>query len=108
MVLAASSMHAIRHFDLEDRDTLLKMIKYEKNALTVIIAEADWLSLSTKVEALKKLNHMKEIIGFTHAVFDEQKLDLVYKGLELHDDDYFGNILSLRKHFSNYYSQKLR
>ena len=59
------------------------------------IDDADWMDDITKESARMKAKELGSHVGYPVELLDMNKLGERYKGLDLAEDDYIGNILRL-------------
>ena len=93
-------MYATTMFNADKRKKADEMTQYLRDATSKMLEEVDWMDDETKDEAKKKLKNMKHFIGYPDEVLNKEKIDDFYKGLNMVEEDYFGNVLKIHKHNS--------
>ena len=101
-------MYATTMFNADKIKKVDKMTQYLRNATSKMLEEVDWMDDETKDEAKKKLKNMKYFIGYPDEVLNKEKIDDFYKGLEMDENDYFGNVLKIYKHNSKHSDLRFR
>ena len=81
---------------------------YIRKAFVEILQKIDWMDDDTKKEAFDKMEKMHQTLAYPEEYLDKEKIDNIHKGLNMREDDYFGNILRLNIHFEKLYLLKLR
>ena len=107
-IYAVSSMYAKRIFDSKAKKEVVGMTKYLRKAFSKLLDELTWMDDETKVEARKKLENMRQFIGYPDEFLDQEKVDAIYDKVEMEENDYLGNVLKLSKYFTKYYALQLR
>ena len=107
-IYAVSSMYAKRIFDSKAKKEVVGMTKYLRKAFSKLLDELTWMDDETKVEARKKLENMRQFIGYPDEFLDQEKVDAIYDKIEMVENDYLGNVLKLSKYFTKYYALQLR
>jgi len=74
-----------RHFPPEAKERMTQLVANLVKAYEHSIAELDWMTDATKVEALDKLSKFTTKIGYPDEWRD-------YTALEIYADDYYGNV----------------
>jgi len=105
---AVGSLYVSKYFNEESKTTALEMVTDIRNQFELILDQVDWMDDSTREKAIKKAHGMVEHIGYPPELLDMKKLDDLYDGLELSNDDYFGNALNMTMFGTNYAFSKLR
>ena len=106
-------MYVQRHFSPVAKDATLEMISYVRRAFTKILKELvntqtfhfqsqffatdlqDWMDEKTKRKAKEKLDKMGQYIAYPEEVLEQTVIDNFFQGLEVEDDDAYGNALRL-------------
>ena len=104
----AGSMYARHIFDIEAKRQLEDMTDYVRKAFNEILQNIDWMDKDTKKEAFNKLEKMHQTLAYPEEFVDQDKIDGLYKGLIIKENDYFGNIMSLSIHLKKLKVLKLR
>ena len=77
---AASSMYIRRHFQKQDKDKVLEMVRYIRKSFESMIDNTSWMDDETKIKAKKKLNNMKQIIGYVDELLDDGLMKNLHAG----------------------------
>ena len=101
-------MYAKRIFDSKAKKEVVGMTKYLRKAFSKLLDEITWMDDETKVEARKKLENMRQFIGYPDEFLDQEKVDAIYDKVNMEENDYLGNVLKLSKYFTKYYALQLR
>ena len=64
---------------------------------TQILADADWMSSTTKVQAKEKLDKMKVNVAYPDWINDQKEVDKRYETFDVKDGNYIGTRLSGRR-----------
>ena len=78
---AIGSMYARRYFGKEQKNPIKEMVTYLKESFRDIIKETKWMSADTMKTALKKLDSMKEHIGYPEELLNNTIVDEYYRGI---------------------------
>ncbi|XP_015788391.1 neprilysin-1 isoform X2 [Tetranychus urticae] len=86
------------YFNEKARDDLLKLIGETKRQLRFQLEDSNWLDASTKLEALDKLSHMIDIVGYQDWIKDNSQLERYYFEIEnMRSEDLLDDILLMDK-----------
>ena len=102
------SMYARFIFNADSKEQVLDMTKYLRRSFSKILDDAEWMDEETKNKARKKLDNMKEHMAYPNELLNRAKVDGAYSELHPDEEDYFGNVLKLSKHVTQYSNLKLR
>ncbi|CAM6054377.1 unnamed protein product, partial [Sphagnum tenellum] len=61
------------------------------------LEDVDWLDDTTKHEAMNKLSTMKYFVGYPDEILNKTIVEEHFSGIEITEDDYFGNFIRLVK-----------
>jgi putative endopeptidase len=78
-------VYVARHFPPEAKERMLELVGNLTRAYEVSITELEWMTETTKVEALDKLSKFTPKIGYPDVWRD-------YSAVEIAEDDLFGNL----------------
>ena len=78
---AASSMYVRRYFQKQDKSKILEIIRYIRQSFTSMIDNSSWMDEDTKKNAKKKLNNMREIVGYVDELLDGELMERLHKGI---------------------------
>ena len=67
-----------------------------------------WMDDKTRARAHQKLSAIKEYIAYPPEILDNDKLNELYKGLEIRRDSFFENGINISMWSTNYHWSKLR
>jgi putative endopeptidase len=93
---ALGRIYVNKYFPASSKERMVQLIKNLQIALGERIAAQDWMSDSTKVNALLKLNTFYVKVGYPDKWIDMEKLTVDPK------KSYYENILECRKFWNNY------
>ena len=96
LATAVGSLYVQNYFKDHARKTAIEMVSEIKKQFLGTLDDADWMDDATKESARMKAKEMFSYVGYPVELLDMKKLGEQYKGLELAEDDYMGNILQLR------------
>lgn len=85
----AGRLYVEKHFDESAKAVIIDLVEHIRHALGERIKNLDWMSDTTKLKALEKLDTFMPLLGYPETWRS-------YKGLEL-GDNYFENIFAIRK-----------
>ena len=105
---AVGSLYVQKYFDEDSKKTAMDMVHRIKNQFEIILDEVKWMDNVTKEKAKKKAKGMVAHIGYPPELLDMKKLEGLYSGLELSENDYFGNALRTTIFGTDYAFSKLR
>ena len=83
-------VYVSKHFSPEKKQHMEQMVQNIIKAYKASFEKADWLSPSTKLEALKKLSTFKVNIGYPNKWKD-------YSGLDIKPNDLVGNVIRINQ-----------
>lgn len=105
---AIGAMYVRKYFQENAKSAALEMVADIRHEFEKILQDIDWMDESTKDKARSKASAIVEHIGYPTELMDKQKLENLYKGLELSSDDFLGNALNMTVFGTNYAYSKLR
>jgi len=105
---AVGALYVKKYFDEDSRRTANDMVFNIRKQFEHILDEIDWMDSTTRAKAKKKAESMVSHIGYPPELLDMKKLEDLYSGLELSENDYFGNALRTTIYGTDYAFSKLR
>lgn len=93
-------LYVKKYFDQNSKDRMLKLVKNVQETFAKRIQRLDWMSDSTKIQALKKLEAIVNKIGFP----DKWK---TYDGVVIKKDELFNNLRTISQYRYNEMVDKL-
>ena len=105
---AVGSLYVSKYFDEKSKSTALEMVTEIRSQFELILDQVEWMDDETKEKAKMKARAMVAHIGYPPELLDMTKLEDLYDGLELGEDDYFENALNMTIFGTNYAFSKLR
>ena len=78
---AASSMYVRRYFQKQDKSKVHEIVRYIRQSFRSMIDNSSWMDEDTKINAKKKLNNMKEIVGYVDELLDDKLMERLHKGI---------------------------
>lgn len=106
--IALSSYYVRHYFKEESKDTALELVKYIHKEFLNILDEIDWMDQETKKQARAKANTIKPYIGYPKELLNNTAVMNLYENLTISNDNYFQNIMRLRKWSTDYAFSQLR
>lgn len=102
MGFALGAMFVRKVFKGESKARVEEMINSIREAFQENMDSLEWMDSNTRQLAREKADHIKQMIGFPEFIMNSERLGNKYEGLELEEDNYFGNnikvnVLSLRE-----------
>jgi len=105
----AGSMYARKYFKHDAKQVMLEMASYIRTAFKEdILEKLDWMDDATKARALKKLDKMDQFIAYSDEFLEKDKVDGIYKTIEIVENDYLGNTLHLVRFWRRFFYNQLR
>jgi predicted metalloendopeptidase len=99
----------IRQYFREDaKHAATEMVGKLKLAFKNILQTVEWMDAVSREQALQKLEAMGSYIGYPDALWDDEKLDEYYKGLDINSTSFLQSILQINKFNDDKYYSKLR
>ena len=77
---AASSMYVRRYFKPKEKEVMLEMIDYIRKSFKSMVDTSSWMDENTKIEAIKKLDKMGQIIAYANEIIDENLMENLHEG----------------------------
>ena len=106
--VAVGSLYVRNYFDEDSRKIALDLVEEIRKEFLNIVDENTWMDEETKGKAEAKANSIVAHIGYPEELLDMDKIEELYAGLELVENDYFGNGNRLAKFGTDYSFSKLR
>ncbi|KAF5294753.1 hypothetical protein FQA39_LY00237 [Lamprigera yunnana] len=107
MGMALGKIFVERYFDYTSKNDTLQMAGEIRQSFREILLNSNWLDTHTKELALIKIDAMHLRIGYPKYILNLDQLSEKYKGIEIHTDTYFENIMNLLQHFSKVEQNKI-
>lgn len=95
MGMAVSWLFVDPTFHNNKAHKVLEMLEDIREAFSSLVFKTDWMDQKTKTATLEKSNKMTSYIGFPDWLFDEEKLDEYYKGIDLSETHYVDNVMQI-------------
>ena len=105
---AVGKMYVLEHFNQDAKKSMEEMVRDIKDEFALILDNISWMDPETKQRAHKKLRTIKDYIGYPEEILDNDKLEELYKGLEIDPNEYFKNGIHMSIWSTNYHWKKLR
>jgi len=105
---AVGSLYVSKYFDEKSKSTAQEMVAEIRNQFEIMLDNNDWMDDGTKERAKVKARGMVEHIGYPSELLDMKKLEDLYTGLEVRDDNFFGNGLNMTVFGTKFSFSKLR
>uniref|UniRef100_A0A3P9NY71 Endothelin converting enzyme like 1 n=1 Tax=Poecilia reticulata TaxID=8081 RepID=A0A3P9NY71_POERE len=91
--MALGALFVKKHFSLESKVKVQKLVEDIKHALDLRLQELDWMDEATKEAARAKLKHMMVMTGYPDFLLKDELIDQEY-GFDVNKKTYFKNILN--------------
>ncbi|KAG5316370.1 ECE1 enzyme, partial [Acromyrmex insinuator] len=95
MGMAVSWMFVDPTFHENKVNKVQEMLEDIREAFGSLVAKTDWMDQSTKTATLKKSQKMEYEIGFPTWLFNEEKLNEYYEGIDLSETRYLANMVQI-------------
>ncbi|XP_053316372.1 neprilysin [Spea bombifrons] len=95
-------------FSTDSKEMVKGMISEIRQVFLEMLEEQEWMDEETKKKAALKAFNMVEKIGFPEDVFDDEKLNELYAGLQFKEEEYFENRLKYKAYVQMIRSKMLR
>ncbi|KAK8787379.1 hypothetical protein V5799_022845 [Amblyomma americanum] len=106
--IALSSLY-VRHFFQEDaKGAALDMVQFIVREFVTILDGIDWMDEQTRQRARAKAQAIRPYIGYPDELLNDALVEEHYAKVQLKPDDYFENIMRLRKWSTDYAFGQLR
>lgn len=97
-----------KYFQEESKAAAQEMVDGIRKEFEVILNNVNWMDEETRESALHKLKAMATYIGYPDELMDNAKIEELYNGLEIDENNYLLSMLNMRVFGSNYTFSKLR
>jgi len=105
---AVGSLYVSKYFNENSKTVAQEMVTEIRKQFNTMLEGVEWMDEATKERAKGKAKAMVEHIAYPSELLDMTKLGELYKGLELSEEDYFGNGLKMSVFGTNHAFSKLR
>jgi predicted metalloendopeptidase len=78
---ALTGPYVMKYFPLEAKTETEQLIKNLETTLNIMITKLDWMDESTREAALKKLNAIKQFVGYPEWTLKQKDTDTFYEGV---------------------------
>ncbi|XP_071644793.1 endothelin-converting enzyme homolog isoform X2 [Temnothorax longispinosus] len=95
MGMAVSWLFVDPTFHNNKVNKVLEMLEDIREAFASLVIKTDWMDQSTKTATLEKSRKMGSEIGFPTWLFNEEKLNEYYKGIDLSETKYLENMIQI-------------
>jgi predicted metalloendopeptidase len=109
-IYVASSMYVKKYFKPEAKKEMIELTDYIRKAFEdIVLPSIDWMDEKVKEKAKKKLAEMDQFIAYSDEFLNKEKIDELYQGLEISENDLFGNSLKIYRFWRTFiYNRYLR
>jgi len=107
MDIALARYYIEKNFSPNKKEFSEKVIEYIKQSMMNRIPKMEWLDEETIEYAYKKVAAMTDIIGYQDFVLDTKAVYEMYKELEIKDNDFLSNMISVNKNEQIYMKRLL-
>jgi len=101
MDIAMARYYVEKYFSPGKKEYAEKMIEYIKQSMMNRIPKMEWLDEETKAYAYKKVAAMTNIVGYQDFLLDTKAIYELYQEVEIKEDDFFANMVSITKNSKN-------
>ncbi|XP_071446832.1 neprilysin-1-like [Hetaerina americana] len=108
MGMAVGALFIRDNFNHESKETALEMIRTIRDAFNDLLAENEWMDDETRGVAKEKADAINERIGYPEMLTRSQELSHEYEALNITEDCFIENILSVLKFDASQNLEKLR
>lgn len=105
---AIGSMFVRKYFNGPAKDMADNMVTNIMKEFKVMLDELTWMDPKTKKLAHQKADLITPHIAYPREILDNELLNEFYKGLEMKEEGYLKNIITLNKFINAYYVSQLR
>lgn len=95
--IAVGALYVRRYFDENSKRHAVELVNNIRNEFIKLLHDLPWMDETTKLHAIEKTKSMETHIAYPDELLDDKKLDEFYADLDIEADDYFGNMLKVRK-----------
>ncbi|XP_032667048.1 neprilysin-11 isoform X2 [Odontomachus brunneus] len=95
MGMAVSWMFIDQSLQNNKASKVLEMLKDIQEAFVSLVGEMDWMDQKTIAATLEKNRKMTSEIGYPEWIFDEEKLNYYYRGVDLSKTRFLENIVQM-------------
>ncbi|XP_022689226.1 membrane metallo-endopeptidase-like 1 isoform X3 [Varroa jacobsoni] len=106
--LSLSNLYVKNFFHEDSKDHALSMVKYITNEFLNIIKEVDWMDSATRLRAKNKAEAIVPYIGYPSELMNDTLLSDHYTNVSMKSDEYFKNVMQLRRWSTDYSFGQLR
>ncbi|XP_054155680.1 neprilysin-2-like, partial [Oppia nitens] len=94
---ALSHLYIKQYANNDDiREQATKLIETVRSKFRyTLLNNMSWIDNKTMIRALDKLDKMRILVGYPMDILDDQKINQLYKNININPDDFFGNILAI-------------
>ncbi|CAG4983508.1 unnamed protein product [Colias eurytheme] len=93
--LALSLLYVERHFDNASRVKALEMVSDVRAAFAESVSQLTWMDDTTRARTLRKLQAIRNFVGFPEWLLNTTRLDVHYKHAEVVEGNLFETFLKL-------------
>jgi len=108
LTIAVGSMYARKHFPLDKKNIADEMVTKIKKEFKIMLDELSWMDEPTRKEAHKKVDTMSPWIAYAKEILDNDLINEFYEGLEINEESFINNHLTLKKFINYYYNKEFR
>jgi len=105
---AVGSLYVSKYFNKKSKKRAEEMATEIRKEFLKMLGEVEWMDAITKKRAKRKAVSMGESIAYPSELRNMKKLEAYYEGLELSQEDFFGNNLNMSRFRRDYAFSKLR
>ncbi|XP_042904449.1 neprilysin-2 isoform X1 [Parasteatoda tepidariorum] len=95
--IAVSSYYIKHYFKGDSKQKALEMVGYLSKEFLNILNDIDWMDSETKKLAKEKVNSITPYIGYPQELLNDSIVSDYYKALTVANENYFSNVLNIKK-----------
>ncbi|OQR66184.1 membrane metallo-endopeptidase 1-like [Tropilaelaps mercedesae] len=103
-----SNLYVKNFFDKDSKDSALFLVNYLTNEFLNIIENVDWMDNVTRKRAIDKAKTIVPHIGYPAELMNDTLITDHYKNITMKPDEYFINVMKLKKWSTDYLLGQLR
>ncbi|XP_011310718.1 endothelin-converting enzyme 1 isoform X2 [Fopius arisanus] len=97
MGMAVSWLFVEPEFSSNVAPKVVEMLEHIRTSFASLVATTAWMDQKTKLSTLEKSKKMVYVIGHPDWLFEDKILNEYYEGIDMKEDTYFDNMLSIAR-----------
>lgn len=95
--MSTDSMWLRRYFHQKTKKDAAKIVERIYNRFIENLKNVSWIDDETRNFAIEKANAMEIFIGYPEILLNDTALEDTYRNIEIHQNDFIGNILRMQR-----------